>query len=348
MGIRRIRPPHQRQLNHLSPPTRGNTTCQISCCSIIRHRSLTMARLIFNPGSSQAVDFDLSASIVTIGRASTNDIVIDNSWISSHHAKFELSGGAVTVISLGSLHGVPLKEFKRVGGAYVLTDLDSHNGVTVNGKRIQSTRLQSGDVLAFGQLEAVFEDSPETGDAGHPPVMAPRLIAPPAREPAVAAPAPERRPAPALAPTATAAAAVPPPDEEAVLSSGLGGGEVVIPARGLIQRIDLLDDLMVKLEKNAPGSAAPLRPLRASLLELLHEHGIEPYVVAPGQLLDVATRKRITIMEPARDGDGPTEVAEIFRPGYQLRDGDARGASGRILRKTEVSTRRRPGSGAQA
>lgn len=300
-----------------------------------------MARLIFNPGSSQAVDFDLSASLVTIGRASTNDIVIDNSWISSHHAKFELSGGAVTVISLGSLHGVPLKEFKRVGGAYVLTDLDSHNGVMVNGKRIQSTRLQSGDVLAFGQLEAVFEDSPEAGDAGHPPVMAPRLIAPSAREPAVAAVAPTP------APTATAAAAVPPPDEEAGLSSGLGGGEVVIPARGLIQRIDLLDDLMVKLEKNAPGSAAPLRPLRASLLELLHEHGIEPYVVAPGQLLDVATRKRITIMEPARDGDGPTEVAEIFRPGYQLRDGDARGASGRILRKTEVSTRRRPGSGAQ-
>ena len=300
-----------------------------------------MARLIFNPGSSQAVDFDLSASLVTIGRASTNDIVIDNTWISSHHAKFELSGGAVTVISLGSLHGVPLKEFKRVGGAYVLTDLDSHNGVTVNGKRIQSTRLQSGDVLAFGQLEAVFEDSPETGDAGHPPVMAPRLIAPPAREPAVAALTPTP------APTATAAAAVPPPDEEAVLSSGLGGGEVVIPARGLIQRIDLLDDLMVKLEKNAPGSAAPLRPLRASLLELLHEHGIEPYVVAPGQLLDVATRKRITIMEPARDGDGPTEVAEIFRPGYQLKDGDARGASGRILRKTEVSTRRRLGSGAQ-
>ena len=306
-----------------------------------------MARLIFNPGSSQAVDFDLSASLVTIGRASTNDIVIDNTWISSHHATFELSGGAVTVISLGSLHGVPLKEFKRVGGAYVLTDLDSHNGVTVNGKRIQSTRLQSGDILAFGQLEAVFEDSPETGDAGHPPVMAPALIAPPAREPAVASPAPERRPTAAVAPRAVAAAAVPPPDEEAGLSSGLGGGEVVIPARGLIQRIDLLDDLMVKLEKNAPGSAAPLRPLRASLLELLHEHGIEPYVVAPGQLLDVATRKRITIMEPARDGDGPTEVAEIFRPGYQLKDGDARGASGRILRKTEVSTRRRPGSGAQ-
>jgi pSer/pThr/pTyr-binding forkhead associated (FHA) protein len=309
-----------------------------------------MARLIFNPGSSQVFDFDLSASLVTIGRASTNDIVIDNSWISSHHAKFELSGGAVTVISLGSLHGVPLKEFKRVGGAYVLTDLDSHNGVTVNGKRIQSTRLQSGDILAFGQLEAVFEDSPETGDTGHPPVMATPLIAPPAPEPAVALPAPEKRPAtaltPAATPTAPAAAAIPPPDEEVVLSGGLDMGAVVIPVRGLIQRIDLLDDLMVKLEKNSSGSAAPLRPLRASLLELLHEHGIEPYVVAPGQLLDVATRKRITIMEPARDGDGPTEVAEIFRPGYQLRDGDARGASGRILRKTEVSTRRRPSSGA--
>jgi pSer/pThr/pTyr-binding forkhead associated (FHA) protein len=115
-----------------------------------------MARLIFKLGDGKTLDFNLSAAVVTLGRATSNDIVINNSWISSHHAKFERSGGTVEVMSLGTLHGIPLKEYKRVGGVYTVVDLNSHNGLTVNGKRVTSKELKSGDVLSFGQLEALF------------------------------------------------------------------------------------------------------------------------------------------------------------------------------------------------
>jgi molecular chaperone GrpE (heat shock protein) len=112
-------------------------------------------------------------------------------------------------------------------------------------------------------------------------------------------------------------------------------------ARGLIQRLDQLEDLMAAGEKALPGLAARLAPLHASLLELLRDHSIEPYTVPPGQPLDVATRKRITIVEAAPEGAGVTEIAEVFRPGYQLNPGTGDGPAV-ILRKAEVRTLRRP------
>lgn len=429
-----------------------------------------MARLIFQLGDGKTVDFDLSAAVVTLGRSTSNDIVINNDWISSHHAKFERSGGSIEVTTLGTLHGIPLKEYKRVGGDYTVTDLDSHNGVMVNGKRVKSQRLSPGDTLAFGLLEALFEDAPppSSGSAKEPdasagrsstpgglildppltptpkPVTqrlvkkdvavptiplspnptavppprpptspelppppspattpsargltdqpapppepppstpapadlptasppeppAPRPVPPPAT-PSTAAvtPAPPSLPAPESAqpPTPSSPAeaeAVPPPmsaqsalaslqRDMALLEKSLGALQNGVGvghdqnhglARGLIQRIDQLEDLMVAGEKALPGLADRLAPLHASLLELLREHSIEPYTVPPGQTLDVATRKRITIVEPATEGEGVTEVAEVFRPGYQVTPGsDDQPAI--ILRKAEVRTLRRP------
>lgn len=107
-------------------------------------------------------------------------------------------------------------------------------------------------------------------------------------------------------------------------------------ARGLIQRIDLLEDLMA----SDAGLADRLAPLHGSLLDLLKEHAIEPFTLPIGHLLDVATRKRITIVEAAQDGAGVTEIAEIFRPGYQLLPPPL-GTPPIILRKAEVRTIRR-------
>jgi molecular chaperone GrpE (heat shock protein) len=112
-------------------------------------------------------------------------------------------------------------------------------------------------------------------------------------------------------------------------------------ARGLIQRIDQLEDLMAAGDKALPGLAARLAPLHASLLELLRDHSIEPYTVAPGEPLDVATRKRITIVEAAPEGPGITEIAEVFRAGYQVIQG-AGDQPAVVLRKAEVRTLRRP------
>ncbi|MFN0129507.1 MAG: FHA domain-containing protein [Verrucomicrobiales bacterium] len=434
-----------------------------------------MARLLFQLGDGKTLDFDLSAAVVTLGRSTSNDIVINNGWISSRHAKFERSGGAIEVMSLGTLHGIPLKEFKRVGGVYTVVDLDSHNGVMVNGKRVASQPLKSGDRLTFGQLEAIFEESPEpasslpgavpgaaaaesgpgrtaadsvsAGDAGGPRRLAPdvpfiaplparpgtqRLVkpglavpapsvvppppppAPPAAQPGVTpAPSPSSRPpaAPPLVPPADGPCRPlfvtprtggsgesdfepvpiqaaqngngPPRPELATMAEetgqdlgggGVGAGAATLKAalaslhndvavleqtlsglqdrakpespddlawaRGLIQRIDLLEDLMVAGERSMPGFAQRLEPLRASLLQLLSDHGFERYTMPTGQVLDVAMRRRITIVEAASEGEGITEIGEVFRPGYQ-RAGAVGESAATILRKAEVRTVRR-------
>lgn len=426
-----------------------------------------MARLLFQLGDGRTLDFDLSAAVVTLGRSTSNDIVINNGWISSHHAKFERSGGAVEVMNLGTLHGIPIKEFKRVGGVYTVVDLDSHNGVMVNGKRISSQQLKSGDRLTFGQLEAIFEESPESAsslpgavpeskevaagtgaaaagssgarEAVGPPRLAadvPFLAPTPPRpgtqrlvKPVPAVPAPVSAPAPlppstvlsqvSPAPPAPSPPPIPPADVpcrplfvtpraggageadpesipqpaaeredglpralpataheagQAPVGRGAGAGAATLKAalaslhndvavleqtlsgleerakpeppddlawaHGLIKRIDLLEDLMGAGERALPGLAARLEPLHASLLQLLKDFGIERYTMPTGEALDVAMRRRITIVEAAREGEGVTEIGEVFRPGYEYLA--AKGARApTILRKAEVSTVRR-------
>ena len=111
-------------------------------------------------------------------------------------------------------------------------------------------------------------------------------------------------------------------------------------ARGLIQRIDLLEDLMASSDAAAEGLATRLAPLHGSLLDLLREHSIEPFTLPVGHPLDVAARKRITIVEAAPEGEGVTEIAEVFRPGYQFLP-QPPGSPPILLRKAEVRTTRR-------
>lgn len=71
---------------------------------------------------------------LTIGRKSSNTVVIDNMAVSGTHAK-------VDVLEEG----------------YLLTDLKSKNGTFVNGKIISSHWLQKGDVITIGKHQLVFE-----------------------------------------------------------------------------------------------------------------------------------------------------------------------------------------------
>jgi DNA-binding response OmpR family regulator len=69
----------------------------------------------------------LSQPITTIGRWEDNDVVIADRWVSRHHAQIQ-----------------------RQGTRYLIEDLDSKNGLFVNGEQITApVHLQDGDQIAI-------------------------------------------------------------------------------------------------------------------------------------------------------------------------------------------------------
>jgi len=80
-------------------------------------------------------EYRLSGATLRIGRFTDNDIVLDDVDVSRHHA----------VIA-------------DTGTAFVITDLQSTNGVQVRGRRIRgSTALADGDRIGIGNQEFSFE-----------------------------------------------------------------------------------------------------------------------------------------------------------------------------------------------
>jgi FhaA, N-terminal domain/FHA domain len=47
-------------------------------------------------------------------------------------------------------------EFRNENGSYWVIDLDSTNGIEVNGRRVQRAKLGNGDVIAMGSTELTF------------------------------------------------------------------------------------------------------------------------------------------------------------------------------------------------
>ena len=79
--------------------------------------------------------FPIGAGGVVIGRSADADVVIPAQEVSRRHA-----------------------EIRPDAGGWTLFDLDSTNGVRVNGRAIgPSARLSSGDVIGIGAVELVFE-----------------------------------------------------------------------------------------------------------------------------------------------------------------------------------------------
>jgi pSer/pThr/pTyr-binding forkhead associated (FHA) protein len=70
---------------------------------------------------------------LTIGRLSSNNVVIENLAVSSHHAKID-----------------------SVDNGFLLTDLKSKNGTFVNGKLTTSHWLGHGDTINIGKHTLVF------------------------------------------------------------------------------------------------------------------------------------------------------------------------------------------------
>ncbi len=90
-----------------------------------------------------------SAAVMTLGRATDNDVVVDDNTVSRHHARLERS---VTP------------------GEWTVTDLGSSNGTFVNGLRINSrTKVRAGDRIQLGSCSVVLADHDPLADVliGH-------------------------------------------------------------------------------------------------------------------------------------------------------------------------------------
>ena len=95
-------------------------------------------QLIMRTGPTPGAAYTLEGDQMTVGRDSTNEIVINDAEISRRHARLTFQGGK-----------------------YVLEDLGSTNGTFVNGQRLAGPRvLKTGEVVSFGeQIVLVFEAS---------------------------------------------------------------------------------------------------------------------------------------------------------------------------------------------
>ena len=75
----------------------------------------------------------LAGAMRTVGRATGADFIVDAPLVSRVHCR-------LTVLP---------------GGDLEVKDLDSTNGTFVNGQRVQTSRLASGDTLQVGRMELV-------------------------------------------------------------------------------------------------------------------------------------------------------------------------------------------------
>lgn len=80
-------------------------------------------------------EFSIKKSPSTIGRTDNNDVIIANNTISRNHCKIE-----------------------KTANGFVVSDLGSGNGIKVNGKKVPSKSLKTGDILGIGNLKLQFID----------------------------------------------------------------------------------------------------------------------------------------------------------------------------------------------
>ena len=96
--------------------------------------SARRAYLLVSTRGSRPVQFDLGGPLIGIGRASDNDVIVDDPMVSRHHCQLKLQHGA-----------------------YGFADLGSRNGSTVNGQPVSQIALGPGDIIRVGDTEIEFQ-----------------------------------------------------------------------------------------------------------------------------------------------------------------------------------------------
>lgn len=95
-----------------------------------------MAKLIISNKDKVLKEIEIKKTLL-VGREK-GDIIIKNPAISARHFKLE-----------------------KIGARFILHDLDSTNGTIVNGEKISTKELRSGDKIMVGQFIFTFENPDE-------------------------------------------------------------------------------------------------------------------------------------------------------------------------------------------
>lgn len=97
------------------------------------------AALLIRNGGFGGTRYEIAGDETLIGRNPNTDITLLDEGISREHA---------------------IILFDRERGAYEIEDLESTNGTKVNGKRVRSARLETGDEIQIGNTIFQFVVDP--------------------------------------------------------------------------------------------------------------------------------------------------------------------------------------------
>jgi predicted component of type VI protein secretion system len=92
-----------------------------------------MPRLIAKSPEFAGQEFELTQSLITVGRVEGNAIQLTHPSVSSRHA-----------------------ELKKEGGDYRLIDHNSTNGTRVNDERVSEVMLRNQDTVMFGNIVLTY------------------------------------------------------------------------------------------------------------------------------------------------------------------------------------------------
>lgn len=98
-----------------------------------------LAWLVITRGPRAGRLFRLNPSGTTVGRDSSNDVILDDPAVSRHHAKIRVEKG------------------EGDEEQFFLYDLASENGTFVNGEQIVKQAINDGDEIVMGQTNLVFK-----------------------------------------------------------------------------------------------------------------------------------------------------------------------------------------------
>jgi hypothetical protein len=97
-----------------------------------------MARLIITGGFGKAFRYDVQEGETVTGREDAVDLVLPNNSVSRQHARLSWDGTRLQVV-----------------------DLDSRNGIKLNGEKVKEATLVHGDRLSIGKFNLTYT-SPDT------------------------------------------------------------------------------------------------------------------------------------------------------------------------------------------